>query len=90
MTVDEFAAQVITDYPELKRCYIAIMPVDGQYDLEVEVSGDTIGGVYRTEETDLTKARQLADELDTALEKRGVATARSRELWQDFLDHQDT
>ena len=85
MTLQDFARQITTDYPKCKVCYIALMPIDGQYDLEVEISHDTIGGVYRTEEKvnsqGVREARKLADRLDVILTNMGIRVCKTREEW---------
>lgn len=86
MTLKEFAQQIKDEHPTLSQCYIAVMDIDGQYDLEVEVSEDTIGGVYRTEESNLETARSLADELEEHLDTLGINVAATRQIWESYLE----
>lgn len=83
VTLVTFADQIKKDHPRLKRCYIAIMSIDGQYDLEVEIVPlCTIGGAYRTTEKSLKKARTMANRLDTLLKKRGIRVVKTRDEWE--------
>lgn len=69
-----------------KCCYISIQLIDDHYDLEVETSLDTIGGVYGTGRNDLDYARDLADELENELNKRGVNVCYTRQEWEIYLN----
>lgn len=69
----------------VKACYIAIMPNDEGYDLEVEESAGSIHAAYPTGTHDLKKARKLADQLDKVLTKRGTKVFKTREAWEDHL-----
>lgn len=90
MNITEFVDQFKKDHPAQKACYIAVMPIDGQYDLEVEtVPQETIGAVYRTDESDLEKARRIADRLDAALGRQGVKVFKTREAWEDSVAPED-
>jgi hypothetical protein len=66
-------------------CYIAIMMNDDGYDLEIEESSDSIHAVYATGTRDLKKARQLANQMDKALTKRGIKVFKTRQHWDAFL-----
>jgi glycosyltransferase involved in cell wall biosynthesis len=83
MTTKEFAEQCVTEN-DSKACYIAIMWVDDQYDLEVEINEGSIGGVYRTDLTDLAAAIALADELDKNLTELGWRVFSKRTTWEKF------
>jgi len=67
-----------------KVCYISVQLIDDHYDLEVEISHGTIGGIYGTEQSDLDVAQSLADELDAELTKRGVKVVYTRDEWEDM------
>jgi hypothetical protein len=86
MELSEFAEQIHADYPETEKVYIAIMPNDGQYDLEVEIDAGTIGGSYRTDENNLTEVRKLANELDSELSLRRISVYPAREVWEQYLE----
>ena len=86
MELSEFAEQIHVDYPETEKVYIAIMPNDGQYDLEVEIDAGTIGGSYRTDENNLTEVRKLANELDSELSLRRISVYPDREVWEQHLE----
>jgi len=85
----KFAKQIKANHPYLKAVYIAVMPNDPSYDLEVEVSGDTIDGVFDTGWPTTTKglanARKDADTLDRELGKLGIKVYATREEWEEFL-----
>lgn len=85
MNTQDFAKHVLKLHPGIDACYIAVMENDMQYDLEVETSREVIAGTYRTTETDLGKAQQLADELDLHLTKLGVQVFKTRTSWDDYL-----
>ena len=69
-----------------KVCYISIQLIDSDYDLEVEISHDAIGGVYGTGSGNLDKARSLANELEDEFNKRGVKVIYTRKEWDDYED----
>jgi hypothetical protein len=87
MTLTEFADQFVAENHGTHCGYIAIMPVDDQYDLEIEIDRGTIGGIYRTEESDLEKVRQMARELDSLLKQRGVSIYQTRECWENYAEN---
>lgn len=84
MTLLEFAQDTLSD---CKACYIAIIPNDGVYDLEIEINEGTIASVFHTEaQTDnrgLRKARKLANELEAVLIGMGVIVYKTREEWEN-------
>lgn len=92
MTLQEFVADVSIT---AKAVYIAIMPNSErwEYDLEIEVSHDTIGGVYATDchtnKIGLRKVRKLADDLDAILTAKGIKVFRTREEWEEYYDFDD-
>lgn len=88
MTIPEFADQFKSEHPDTENVYIALMPNEGQFDLEVEVNEGSIGGVYRTEDTDLETARQVANQLEVALRQRGIFVYPDRESWNWFLSEE--
>ena len=67
----------------VKACYIAIMPNDDGYDLEVEVDQGSIEATYPTGTNVLKKARQAANQLDKALTGMGVKVFKTREEWEE-------
>lgn len=92
MTIQEFGQQIVEEYPGLKACYIAVMEIDGQYDLEVEVSQGDIGGVFRTDipivigtrpQIHWERVRALVDELDQTLTGAGVKVYQNRRVWEN-------
>ena len=87
MTIKEFVRDIVMkENRGLKRCYIAIMPMDGQFDLEVEtVASETIGGTYRTDTSNLEMARKLANQMHRELNRRGVKVFRSRVRWESLV-----
>lgn len=86
MTVKEFAQEVL-EHIENNACYLAIMPNDEGYDIEVEVSGGSIAGNYATGTHDLEKARQIADKIEEQLGKLKIEVFDSREDWEDYLEN---
>jgi hypothetical protein len=83
MTLHEFAVHIHDHYPNLKVCYIAIISVEGQYDLEIEVSANSIGGMYRTNLNDLSSVRRLATWLEKRLVALGIRVCASRVEWDN-------
>ena len=47
-----------------ESCYLAIMPNDDGYDIEVEANEGTIAGNYNTGTKSLKVARKVADEIE--------------------------
>ena len=90
MTLQEF----VDELPSCQTCYIAIMPNSErwQYDIEVEVSHDSIGGVYSTDchtnRIGLRKVRKLADELDVILTAKGIKVFKTKE-WGEHEEMDD-
>lgn len=86
MTFSQFAKQFVKDHPGCKVVYIAIIPNNesGFYDLEVEVSHDTIGATWATDTGDARKGRKEADKLDKALGNAGVEVIATREEWDEY------
>ena len=84
MTIDEWIDTAWTPLP--KACYISIQLIDDHYDLEVEISDGTIGGVYGTESNDLDHARDKATELGVRLICRGVQVFKIRSEWDKYLE----
>ncbi len=86
MTLEEF----VSELPDCKAVYIAIMPNSErwEYDLEVETSHDTIGGLYatdcKTNKIGLRKVRKMADGLDRLLTSTGVRVFKTREEWDAY------
>ena len=66
-------------------CFLAIMPNDNGYDIEVEVNAGTIGGNYATNTNSLPKARKIADEIEREFLKHGVKVITGRHEWEEFL-----
>jgi len=85
MNIKKFARSLRKDL-DLDRCYIAIMPNEIEYDLEVEVSEGTIDGVYATGTKRLQEARQMADELEKELVGLGVKVYGTRKEWERALE----
>ena len=88
MTTSEFAALLIRCYPRTKILYLAIMPSSdnsGSWDIEAELTHDTIGGVYNTDTSDVMSAQQLADDIEEALSYFGVAVVQSRDDWDEYV-----
>lgn len=79
----------VMDCLEDSKCYLAIMPNDEGYDIEVEVNEGTIAGNYFTGTKSLNKARKIAEELETELVRRGVNVFKTRESWEDFLENEN-
>jgi len=83
----DFAKQIKTDYLYVSVMYIAIMPNDGQYDLEVEIEPETeIGGTFRTDATTVEDARKYADQLEEELKKLGISIEKDRKTWAENRD----
>jgi hypothetical protein len=88
MTIPQFARLVQEEHPNLKTCYIAIIPNQERYDLEVEVSLDSIGGVYATDckcgksKQEIAVVRVWADRLDEELTKLGIKVYDNRGDWE--------
>ena len=85
MTIKEFARHVTRGQPKFAECYVAVMQNGAEYDLEVEVSADTIKGVFATNSSSLTLARELADQLDRCLTEKGIKVFRTRDNWENWL-----
>ena len=82
----------VMDCLEDSKCYLAIMPNDEGYDIEVEVNEGTIAGNYFTGTKNLNKARKIAEELEAELVRRGVNVFKTREFresWEDFLKNEN-
>lgn len=84
MTVKQFVGEVL-EHVENNVCYLAIMPNDQGYDIEVEVNTSTIAGNYATNTNDLNAAREIANEIERELEIHNIEVAQTREEWEDFL-----
>jgi hypothetical protein len=87
-TIELFAARLLEFNPNIAQCYIALIKIDGKYDLDVEIDGENIAATYRTDEKSLKAARQIADELDAAIKaiKPTIRIALSRYDWREWLD----
>jgi hypothetical protein len=66
-------------------CYLAIMPNDDGYDIEVETSSGTIAGNFATNTHDLDEARVIADRLDREIRSRNVKVYKTRTAWERSL-----
>lgn len=84
MTVKEFAQEVL-EHVENNVCYLAIMPNDEGYDIEVEVNGGSIAGNYATGTHDLEQARQIANSIEKQLNYLKIEVFDSRDEWEDYL-----
>lgn len=76
-------------YPAPRPVYVAVMDLRdtaGDYQLEVEVSGDTIALVIPTSARVLVAARQVADALDALLSAAGYEVVRTRDAWERVLE----
>jgi hypothetical protein len=82
VTIKEFARSLLEGNSGLERCYIAIMPNEGEYDLEVEVSEGTIAGNFSTGTRCLRNARRMADELEKELAGLAVKVYGTRQEWE--------
>lgn len=81
MSICEFIDSVL---PQIKKkCYLAIVPSEEGYDVEVEVSSGVIAGNYWTE--GLKEARFHADHMQADLAFRGVEVFEEREDWEAYL-----
>lgn len=85
MTLKAFAKKIKKDYP-VPGCYIAVMRNGINYDLEVEVDENTIGGVYATEAIHLEQARKMADKLEAELMALGIRVLPTRNDWIGYLE----
>ena len=85
MTIKKFVKRFKKENKGLEECYIAIMPNDEGYDLEIEVNEGTIGGTYSTGTEDLKDARAMANELEQALKVVDVYVYHSRDEWEEAL-----
>jgi len=83
MTLKKWAKELVDESNgTLKRCYIAIMPVENWH-LEVEsVPMDTIAGCWDTNTMDVDEACKMADELQEELVKLGVHVCYTRKEWE--------
>lgn len=81
MSIREFVNSV---FPQInKKCYLAIVPSEEGYDVEVEVSSGVIAGNYWSE--DLEAARFHADRMEVDLALRGVEVFEDRDDWEAYL-----
>ena len=71
------------------NCYLAIMPNDDGYDIEVEADEGTIAGNFATETSTLSIARKVADQIEKELLIRGINVFKNRILWEDFLNKEN-
>ena len=71
------------------NCYLAIIPNDDGYDIEVEVDEGTIAGNFATETSTLSIARKVADQIEKELWIRGINVFKNRILWEDFLNKEN-
>lgn len=74
---------VLERYPGLRVCYLAILPGDERFNIEVEISDSecmTLEGKRR-----LDRTRLMANRLDQALTKNGVRVFQTRESWEHYL-----
>lgn len=87
--IRKFAKQIKANHPYLKAVYIAVMPNDTGFDLEIEVSSDTIDGLFETGWPNTVKglasAHRDADTLDRELGKLGIKVYATRDEWEEFL-----
>ena len=88
MGVNDFVDEIL-DTIENDVCYLAIMPNDEGFEIEVEVNAGTIGGNYATNTNSLTKARKIADEIEQEFLKHGVKVMPTRDEWEEFLYKED-
>ena len=84
MGVNDFVNEVLETI-ENNVCFLAIMPNDNGYDIEVEVNAGTIGGNYATNTNSLPNARKIADEIGREFLKHGVKVMPTRDEWEEFL-----
>jgi hypothetical protein len=84
MKTHDFVEDIL-EHIENNVCYLAIMPNDDGFDIEVEVNSGTIGGNYATNTDSLPKARQIADEIERELVRHGVEVVPTRDEWEDYL-----
>lgn len=67
-----------------ESCYLAIIPNDDGYDIEVEANEGIIAGNYTTGTKNLKVARKVADEIEKDLGGKGINVFKTRELWENF------
>ena len=80
----KFVEEVL-QHVENNVCYLAIMPNDCGFDIEVEVDDGAIGGNYATNTASLPQARKIADEIEREFKKHGVEVVPTRDEWEDHL-----
>ena len=66
--------------------YIAIMPNDDEYDLEIETSSGTIAITLQTHASNLKRARAAADKLASDLEFKFIHVYPDRKSWEKALE----
>lgn len=86
MTIKQFVGEIL-DSVENHFCYLAIMPNDEGFDIEVEVNAGSIAGNYATNTKDLNVAREIANEIERELEIHNIEVAQTRDEWEDYLDN---
>ena len=84
MTVKQFVNEVL-EHIENNVCYLAIMPNDDGYDIEVEVNNSVIAGNYSTNTHDLSVARKIANDIEREFKVFHIEVAQSREEWEDYI-----
>lgn len=68
-----------------EACYLAIMPNDEGYDIEVEANEGTIAGIFATHSDDVENAREVADCIHLVLEDWGIKVYKTRRKWENYL-----
>jgi len=85
MKIAQFVDEFVQGHKGIIGCYIAVMPNDGKYDLEIEISEGSIGSTFATGSSSLSHARDVADAIDVALGNAGIQVFQERHAWELFL-----
>lgn len=83
LEIAKFVNRVKSDLDE--ACYLAIIPNDEGYDIEVEANEGVIAGVFATYSHDIEYAREVADAIDYKLGTScSIRVFPTRKKWEKY------
>jgi len=81
--ISEIKSSFKQDLEAYGGIYLAIIETDEGWDVEIEVNEGTIAYTYRTEQEDVDKAREIANEIEKILVVSGIHVYQTRVAWED-------
>ena len=71
---------------EIEGVYLALIPFEGNWSIEVEINDGTISHVCESGTGDLGVSRIIADEIDRVFSEAGIKVFKTRDEWDDALE----